>query len=75
MNMHAIIVKKQNGVSSKEKARQIAHKYHNHIPGFVRETSTSFRVRVIPKTKFNRNTFRAKVINKDVSIVYGKLKH
>ena len=42
MNMHAIIVKKQNRVSSKEKARQIAHKYHNHIPGFVRETSMSF---------------------------------
>ena len=73
--MHAIILKKQNGVSSKEKARQIAHKYHNHIPGFVRETSTSFRVRVVPKTKFNRKTFGTKVINKDVSIVYGKLKH
>ena len=73
--MHAIIVKKQNGVSSKEKARQIGHKYHNHIPGFVRETSTSFRVRVVPKTKFNRKTFRTKLINKDVSIVYGKLKH
>ena len=75
MNINLIIVKKRNGVSSKEKARQIAHKYHNHIPGFVRETSTSFRVRVVPKTKFNRKTFRTKLINKDVSIVYGKLKH
>ena len=71
--MHAIIVKKQNGVSSKEKARQIDHKYHTHIPGFVRETSTSYRVRIIPKTKFDRNTFRTKIINKNVSIVYGKL--
>ena len=66
-------MKKQNGVSSKEKARQIAYEYHNHMPGFVRETSTSFRVQIIPKTKFDRNTFRTKIINKNVSIVYGKL--
>ena len=72
MNIHAIIVKKQNGVSSEEKAPQTAHKYHNHIPGFVHETSTSFPVQVIPKTKFNRNTLRTKIINKNVSIVYGK---
>ena len=73
MNMHAIIVKKQNGISTKAKARQIAHKYNTHIPGFVRETSSSYRVRILPKTKFNRNTFRTKIINKNVSIVYGKL--
>ena len=75
MNINSIIIKKQNGEHSKAKARQIAHKYHNHIPGFVRETSTSFRVRVIPKTKFDSRTFRTKTINKNVSIVNGKLKH
>ena len=71
--MHAIIVKKQNGISTKAKAQQLAHKYNTHTPGFVRETSSSYRVRILPKTKFNRNTFRTKIINKNVSIVYGKL--
>ena len=44
------------------------------IKGFVRETSTSFRVRVVPKTKFNKTSYISKVINPFTTLVFGKLK-
>ena len=75
MNTHVIIVKKNKNLNSKTKAIKIVYEYCSHIPGFVRETRSNYRVRIIPKTKFNRKTFRTQVVNKGVSIVYGKLKN
>jgi hypothetical protein len=44
------------------------------IKGFVRETESSFRVRVVPKTKFIKTSYVSKVINPNMTIVLGKLK-
>jgi hypothetical protein len=41
---------------------------------FIRETEHSYRVRNIPKTKFDKDTYRTKVINEDISLIYGELK-
>lgn len=69
--LHAIIVDKKISIP---KTKKIAKDIMNKEPGFIRETSTSHRVRVIPKTKFEKNTFRSKPINKDITLVFGKLK-
>ena len=74
--LHAIVMHKP-AISSKEEALTLArHMYPNqNIKGFVRETDSSFRVRVVPKTKFDHTTFRSKKINNFITIVYGmKLK-
>ena len=41
---------------------------------FHRETKNQYRFRNIPKTKFESKTFKSKKINKDITLVYGKLK-
>jgi pimeloyl-ACP methyl ester carboxylesterase len=41
---------------------------------FIRETKQSYRVRNIPKTKFDKETFRTKIINPHISLVFGQLK-
>ena len=53
--LHAIILHKPS-FKTKEQALQYAreHFQHEHIKGFVRETDSSFRVRVVPKTKFTQ---------------------
>jgi hypothetical protein len=43
------------------------------LKGFVRETNTSFRVRVRPKTKFIKTSYVSKVISPDITLVFGKL--
>lgn len=41
---------------------------------FHRETKNQYRFRNIPKTKFIDKTYRSKKINKDITLVFGKLK-
>ena len=74
MPIHAVVVR---GAKSKDQARREAKKYVPKVPGFVRETSESYRVlmRIIPKTKFKKDSYRTKKINDNVSIIYGKLKN
>lgn len=40
---------------------------------FVRETSTSYRFRNIPKTEFIPNSYVSKKINDKMTLVFGKL--
>ena len=71
--LHAIIIKK--GVD-KSRADEIAkHLLKNvkKVP-FMRETKMSYRYRVVPKTKFEPKSFRTKIINKNMSLVFGCLK-
>lgn len=69
--LHAIIVDKKISIPKTKKiAKDIMHKE----VGFIRETSTSHRVRVIPKEKFIKKSFRSKPINKDITLVFGKIK-
>ena len=69
--LHAIIVDKSIPLP---KAKKIGKEIMNKPTGFIRETSTSHRIRAIPKEKFVKSSFRSKPINKDVTLVFGKLK-
>lgn len=72
--LHAIILHKPE-FKSKEQALEYARKHFSdeNIKGFVRETSTSYRVRVVPKTKFIKTSYISKVINPYTTLVFGKL--
>ena len=61
---------------SKDQSLSYALKHfpNEHIKGFVRETDSSFRVRVVPKTKFIKTSYVSKVIFPDSTLVFGKLK-
>jgi hypothetical protein len=68
MELHAVIVKKPITLKdAKKKASNFTDK------SYYRETDTSYRFRNIPKTKFERNSFRSKPIGEDLTLVYGKL--
>ena len=73
--LHAIILHKPT-FKTKEQALEYArhHFQHEHIKGFVRETDSSFRVRVVPKTKFFKTYFVSTVISPYATLVFGKLK-
>jgi len=65
--LHAVIIHKINGIT-KAKAEQLKKQW---IPEkkFMREDSQSYRFRNIPKTKFK--SFRSKVINPEITLIYG----
>jgi hypothetical protein len=73
--LHAIIAHKPYFES---KAQALAEAHHmfpsERTKTFVRETSTSYRVRIHPKTKFIKTSYITKVINPSLSLVFGKLK-
>ena len=73
--LHAIICHKPY-YKSKEQAIEYArsHFTSENIKGYTRETNSSFRVRVYPKTMFKKTSFVTKVINDHVSLVFGKFK-
>ena len=73
--LHAVICHKSR-FHTKEQALNEAKKLfpNEHIKTFVRETGPSFRVRVVPKGHFKQTSFVTKVINPDISLVFGKLK-
>ena len=65
--LHAVIVHKPFPL---DQARQIARDImKSDKDKFMRETSTSYRFRNIPKTKFV--SFFTKVLNPQVSLVFG----
>jgi len=70
LHLHAVIVHKPFPLDqAREIARDIIKSDKNK---FMRETSTSYRFRNIPKTKFK--SFVTKVLNPQVSLVFGLLK-
>jgi hypothetical protein len=71
-DLHAIIIKKKG--YNKNDAVVEAAKFKTSKGLFMRETKLSYRFRNIPKTKFDPKSFRTKKINKNISLVYGKLK-
>ena len=61
MILHAIIYKKpifKTKYQALMKAREMFPK--EHPKGFVRETNESFRVRIVPKTKFDSTAYVSK---------------
>jgi hypothetical protein len=72
--LHAIVLSKPK-FKSKEQSLKYAllHFPDQKIKGFVRETGSSFRVRVVPKTKFIKTSYVSKIINPNMTIILGKL--
>ena len=69
--LHAVIIKNSIPFDEAEKkAKDITKKKKI----FVRKTKDSYRFRNIAKTKFEKKTFRSKKIDKDITLVFGKLK-
>jgi hypothetical protein len=73
--LHAIIMHKPK-YKSKEQAFKKADEMFSDekLKGFVRETESSFRVRVRPKTKFDKTSYVSKKITPDITLVWGYLK-
>lgn len=70
--LHAVIIDKKVPVKKSERiAEDIIHKKNP----FHRITEDSIRYRNIPKEKFIKSSFRSKPINKNVTLVFGKLKN
>jgi len=76
--LHAVIINKSVPLG---KAKIIASDIiKDKNKKFYRETTDSWRFRNIPKTKFKDSSFikdssfRSKVINKDITLVFGELK-
>jgi ABC-type antimicrobial peptide transport system ATPase subunit len=68
--LHDVIVHKPIRFSdAKQIAKDIIKKEK-----YFRETPESYRFRNIPKTKFKPESFRTKIINKKVSLIFGELK-
>jgi hypothetical protein len=70
--LHAVIVHKPYPL---KKAYQEAMSIMKITkPKFMRETQQSYRFRNIPKTKFQPKSYRTKVINPNISLIFGQLK-
>lgn len=69
--LHAVIIKKPVEL---EKAKQEASNFiKDKKKHFFRETNQSYRFRNVPKTKFIKKSFRTKIINPEISLIYGEL--
>ena len=69
--LHAIIIDKQIPMAD---AIRISKKFIPANRNFFRTTEDSYRFRNIPKQRFDKTSYRSKVINQDITLIYGKLK-
>lgn len=70
--LHAVVVHKP---VTKKKLEQIKEQFINtRDKHFIRETPKSYRIRNHPKQRFEKKSFRTKVVNKQISLVFGELK-
>lgn len=69
--LHAVIIKKSIPL---DKAQQIASEFISPTRRFYRITTNSYRFRNVPKTKFEKDTFRSKKINNYTTLIYGNIK-
>ena len=71
MELHAVIIKKPFNLKD---AKKIARQFiKNPNKKFYRETESSYRFRNIPKTRFIKGSYRSKIINDNITLIYGKL--
>lgn len=73
--LHAVIIKKDNMTKGRfEEAKKMAEDIiKDPKKHYYRETDDSWRWRNYPKTYFDSKTFKSKVINKNITLVFGKL--
>ena len=73
--LHAVIAKRPYYKSKEQALKEARHMFpEENAKTFVRETDSSFRVRIVPKTKFIKTEYITKVVNPNLSLVFGKLK-
>ena len=73
--LHAIVFHKPSYKSKAECLKKARSMFpHEIIKGFVRITNESFRVRVVPKTQFDKTSYISKKLTPDITIVLGKRK-
>jgi hypothetical protein len=70
--LHAVIINKEIPLEIAKKLASDIIK--NDTRKFYRETTESWRFRNIPKTKFIDSSFRSKVINDNITLIFGKLR-
>jgi hypothetical protein len=70
--MHAVIIHKK-GVSLEEAKKWAEDIIKDPKKHYYREDSESWRWRYYPKTYFDPKTFRSKVVNDKITLVFGKL--
>lgn len=70
--IHAVVIKKS--VQLKDAKKMAADIIKDKSKTFMRETPESYRFRNIAKTKFDEKTFRSKVVNPNITLIFGKLK-
>jgi len=73
--LHAVIMHKPH-FKTPFQALSETHKMfpHESTKNYVRETPESFRVRIKPKQHFVETSFVSKVINPNITLVFGHLK-
>jgi uncharacterized protein YyaL (SSP411 family) len=72
--LHAIIMKKEFYKTANQALNKAIEMFpEEKIKGFVRETEESWRVRVRPKTQFEKTSYVSKIINPFITLVFGKL--
>ena len=69
--LHAVIIHKPIELTD---AIHIAKGFIKGNKHFFRETETSYRFRNIPKTKFLKNEYHSKKLNKKITLIFGLLK-
>jgi hypothetical protein len=73
--LHAVVCHKPFFKSKQQALEEAHHMFPKEkTKTFVRETEFSFRVRIHPKTKFDKTSFVSKVINPAITLVFGTLK-
>jgi hypothetical protein len=70
--LHAVVIDKSVPLEKAKKMASDIIKDNNRK--FYRETTESWRFRNIPKTKFIDSSFRSKVINDNITLIFGKLR-
>lgn len=68
--LHAVIISRNIPL---DEAKEIATQYIPSTRHYYRTTQHSYRFRNIPKTKFNKGTFRSKKLNDYITLIYGNI--
>jgi len=69
-DLHAVVISKSIPLAQ---AKQIAAEFIPPSREYYRTTKNSYRFRNIPKTKFDKGSFRSKKINDFITLVYGNI--
>jgi len=72
LTIHSIKIGKH--ISAEKQLEHVRNITKSNKNRMMKEMKNVIAYRIIPKTKFHKDSFRTKKINSDISIVFGKLK-